>query len=633
MLDELLNLFRSFDEQGYDKNGFNRQGFNKEGLHRNGTRFNRAGYDIDGYNADGFDSHGYDRNGFNKDGFDKDGFDCEGYNRAGFNRDGYDRAGYDSQGYGKDGYNRAGYDREGLDRDLFTEDGRYKGQTIWYLDASLSPSVIPPRLACQALSIASPLEHDRILKNAYGIIGSVKPLSAREAKRKAGEMEKLLAIGIEPELTLDLSPIQQMRNPELAKRASEQLASQKREPIERFFWFMRFNDDDHVSDFAYFQMSNGYIRAAYHTWLAGASQAKEEQREALYYKNAALAATLLVMNEHTTEARDAFVIAWTETSRLWHLLPDETESIATPDAPDKEASVHTGPIWIATDEQKRSIVSNMIELLYETGIRFNDPRIAQLSTSLFGSLSHRFSDTWVAPVLAEIESVCNDLRTCQNALAEADSQQKRSSLESEVMRYEKHVKSIIDDSREKGILQSDDSAVNKALDAFAQAIRNVAIAFNPASQQPSNSDLAYVKKHLNIAYRVATSDYIKQRIEQDKRDLQQLKETLAYVKKRDKQIEEAVAHANANRFDEAIGILTRLKQDARTATESQELGRLINQVQKSKYIQAFAAAMASRNFVDAWTMLDKAIQLETDLMERYKMLQARNKIPYRPFGF
>lgn len=614
MLNEFLNLFRSFDAEGYDSKGFNRRGFNKEGRYRNGKPYDSHGFDVDGYDSEGYDNEGYDRegyrrSGYSREGYDRAGFNCRGYDREGYDRKGYDRKGYDRDGYNRkgfdkngydcDGYNKSGYDRDGYDRDGFDSQGfdrsgfdrsgRTRKGKIWWLTSCAD---IP---ASWSEETTEPTDHgyasDQVCCNPIGLLGLSRLEGPAEVRRRAKELERLAEVGIS-QTPKTANPYCRCANDPLTiKSAAETLLNQKKAGMARFFW-LDFDESDALEAQLAQLVASKRLHAAYHL--------VRSKRNPRGCRLGLLIALLILEQEGTCDAASAVANRWTA-------LRDQAEYLA-----------HYGL-------ERLPIEKLLAELMCEVAEPGGGWDIAREFGKATGTYGTKFHETVVAPAAEAV-------RRCEKSVERATAVMKES------RRDGGNEKEQLEDLK-KSVLQARNSVVQlsrevpdsflpmrDAVDGFAHSVREAAVAVANAGEQPSDSRIRMSRELLEIAEQYAKSVSLRHRIANDKSDLDRIVADWNYVRKLDALINKALEAAKANQHSDAREALGRARDLARTPEERKQVDILCNTVEKQILVGEFKAYLDKGMLDKALETIDRVIQIEEDYSERFQLRLAREKL-------
>ena len=614
MLNEFLNLFRSFDAEGYDSKGFNRRGFNKEGRYRNGGLYDSHGFDVDGYDSKGFNDEGYDREGYGRNGYDKEGYDRggydrkgydrDGYDRKGYDRDGYDRKGYDKGGYDRDGYSAEGYDREGYDREGydcdgfdprgfdrggFNRSGRRRDGKIWWLtsceDVPISWSEV----------ITEPTDHsyasDRVCCNPIELLGLARLEGPAEVRRRAKELERLAEVGIS-QVSKTVNPYCRCASDFLTiKKAAETLLNQKEAGAARFFW-LDFDESDALEAQLAQLVASKRLHAAYH--LVRGKRNPRGCRLGL------LIALLILEQEGTCDAASAV-------ANRWSALRGQEEYLTC-----------YGLEQLPVDK----LLAELMCEVAESGGGWDIAREFGKATGTYGT---KFHETVVAPAAEAV-------RRCEKSVERATAVMKESG------RAGGNEKEQLEDLK-KSVLQARNSVVQlsrevpdsflpmrDAVDGFAHSVREAAVAVVNAGEQPSDSRIRMSRELLVIAEQYAKSVSLRHRIANDKSDLDRIVADWNYVRKLDALINKALEAAKANQHSDAREALGRARDLARTPEERKQVDILCNTVEKQILVGEFKAYLDKGMLDKALETIDRVIQIEEDYSERFQLRLAREKL-------
>lgn len=599
MLNEFLNLFRSFDAEGYDSKGFNRRGFNKEGRYRNGGLYDSHGFDVDGYDSKGFNDEGYDREGYGRNGYDKEGYDREGYDRDGYDRKGYDKGGYDRDGYSAEGYDREGYDREGYDRDGFdsqgfdrsgfNRSGRRRDGKIWWLTSRADVPV------SWSEETTEPTDHsyasDQVCCNPIGLLGLSRLEGPAEVRRRAKELERLAEVGIS-QAPKTANPYCRCASDFLTiKKAAETLLNQKEAGAARFFW-LDFDESDALEAQLAQLVVSKRLHAAY--------RLVRSKRNPRGCRLGLLIALLILEQEGTCDAASAVANRWTA-------LRDQAEYLA-----------HYGL-------ERLPIEKLLAELMCEVADFGNDWNIAREFGKATGTYGAKFHEAVVAPA---VEAV----RRCEKSVERATAVMKESGRDGG------NEKEQLEDLK-KSVLQARDSVVQlshkvpdsflpmrDAVDGFAHSVREAAVAVVNAGEQPSDSRIRMSRELLVIAEQYAKSVSLRHRIANDKSDLDRIVADWNYVRKLDALINKALEAAKANQHSDAREALGRARDLARTPEERKQVDILCNTVEKQILVDEFKAYLDKGMLDEALETIDRVIQIEEDYSERFQLRLVRENL-------
>lgn len=618
MLDEFLNFFRSFDEEGYDKKGFNRRGFNREGMHRNGTPYDRNGFDVQGYDASGFDREGYDCDGYGSNGFDRDGFNREGYNRDGYDRDGYDCDGFDSGGYGSDGFNRSGFDRDGYDREGYDIEGfdhkgfdargydregfdscgfsrkgvqRSTGMMWWRTRAGNVPSRLLEEETKPVLNVSA---FSLVTSNPIGLLGFTNRPQAKAIQKRAKEIERFSQIGIEEEFE-NANPYCRVRyDPMAVKEAAEILSNPKKAKEADFFW-IDFDARDALENRAADRLANRQLHAACYEIL------KTRNNKRLAF----LTVLLALEQEESCEAAKEVAKCWVDLSA--------------------DASL------FGKYELDRDYVAEKIAaLLSDIAERKNDWDMASAFCKAAGKYTNRYFDACIAPVIKTVQYASNQVNEAVKAIEDAKTRSKMSSgamnkLKLAVDRGE----AIIKNAKVNDKIPKRCDPLSEAVNAFAQSVRNAAIAVINSSDDFGDAGIRFSRKMLKTAEKHANSAALQHRIAQDKVDLNHLADDMKYVKERDNCLNNAVDAINREDFSTALNSLRRARSMVRSLEETSQIDQLIKMARKGALAKDFEKQMNAGQLRAALNTIDEAIILEDNWADRLQLCQARDQLASR----
>ena len=594
MLNEFLNLFRSFDAEGYDSKGFNRRGFNKEGRYRNGGLYDSHGFDVDGYDSKGFNDEGYDRegfrrNGYNKEGYDRDGYDRRGYDNGGYDRDGYSAGGYDREGYDREGYDRDGYDSRGFDRSGFNRSGRRRDGKIWWLT---SRADVPASWSEETTELTDrSYASDQVCCNPIGLLGLSRLEGPAEVRRRAKELERLAEVGIS-QTPKTVNPYCRCASDSLTiKSAAETLLNQKKAGMARFFW-LDFDESDALEAQLAQLVASKRLHAAYH--LVRGKRNPRGCRLGL------LIALLILEQEGTCDAASAV-------ANRWSALRGQEEYLAC-----------YGLEQLPVDK----LLAELMCEVAESGGGWDIAREFGKATGTYGT---KFHETVVAPAAEAV-------RRCEKSVERATAVMKESGSGSG--NEQKQLGDL-----KKSVIQARDSVVQlshkvpdsflpmrDAIDGFAHSVREAAVAVVNAGEQPSDSRIRMSRELFGIAGQYAKSVSLRHRIANDKSDLDRIVADWNCAKKLDALINEALEAVKANQHSDAREALRRARDLARTPEERKQVDILCNTVEKQILVGEFKAYLDKGMLDKALETIDRVIQIEDDHSERFQLRLARENL-------
>lgn len=670
-LDDFLNFFRAFDEEGYDKNGFNRQGFNREGTHRNGTPYDRSGFDVQGYDAfgfsrcgydregydrdgydqngydrrgydcdgydqsgydaDGFDRGGYGRDGFNRDGydcggfdrkgfdsagFDRDGYDADGFNRSGYGRDGFNRAGFDSKGYGRDGYDRDGYDYDGYDRRGYDIEGfDHRGFDIHGYDRGGFDSY--------GFSLKGIRKRDGVIWWQTAA-KQIPPRLYEEITEPAQDVSSYSLVTLNPIGLLGFSNRPQTKA--MQKRAKEierlsQIGIDAEFENANPYCQVRY-DSMSVKEAAEILGNPKKAREADFFWIGFDEKNSLEKRTADRLANKQLHAACYEMRKtRGNRCRLSFLVSL--------LALEQEESRAAAEAVTERWVVLStnASLFERFGLDIDCVAEKIVTLLSDIAERKTDWDIASVFCKATGKYTNRYYDACIAPVIKTVQDASKKVDEAVKAVEDATAHQSTrpkciSKLKSAIGRGELCVK----DAQSNARIPERFGPLSEAVNEFAQSIRNAAVAVITACDDVDESAVSLSRSLLKAAENYANSVALQHRIRNDQADLDQLADDMRYVKERDKCLEIAIAALQREEFSAALSQFERVRSMARSLQEINQIDQLIIVARKGVLAKDFERQMSNGKFHEALNTINKAISLEDDWDERMKLCQTRDQI-------